>query len=185
MLSDKELILLFDRRDENAVRQLHEKYGRYCRSVATSVLKSEADAEECVNDAYLKVWNSIPPACPDKLPAYLAAIVRNTALDRLRSDNKKKSIPADRTVPIDELREIPAAHGDPANVDNTAVDAVAAFLRQTDVKKRRIFIARYLRGARIAEIAEDTGLPEGTVTSMLHRTRKELEKYLRKEGVEL
>ena len=59
-LSDKELIMLFDRRDEAALTELERKYGARLRKVAFDVLKNEADAEECVNDAFLKVWNSIP-----------------------------------------------------------------------------------------------------------------------------
>ena len=92
-LSDKELIMLFDRRDEAALTELERKYGARLRKVAFDVLKNEADAEECVNDAFLKVWNSIPPAVPEKLSAYVESAVRPKAIDRYRTERRDKRIP--------------------------------------------------------------------------------------------
>ena len=184
MLSDKELILLFDRRDENAVRQLHEKYGRYCRSVATSVLKSEADAEECVNDAYLKVWNSIPPAAPEKMSAYVGSIVRNQALDSYRAQRRLKDIPPEETVPLDSLGTEPAVEDRTNESENAEEIAalIADYLRGIDRKKRLIFVARYYRELSVSEIAAELNVAEGTVMSSLHRTRKGLESFLKKKG---
>ena len=69
---------------------LSEKYGRLCLAISDNLLNSREDAEECTNDAYLKVWNTIPPEKPDSLRAYLCRIVRNTALDRLKYRTRKK-----------------------------------------------------------------------------------------------
>ena len=107
-LNDKDIRALFDSRDERAITKLDIKYGRYCRTVAMRVLNNESDSEECVNDAYLKVWNSIPPAVPEKLEKYLAVIVRNTAVNRLRSGNALKRRPEEGTVSADIIAPVPS-----------------------------------------------------------------------------
>ena len=63
-MRDIDIIALFDRRDEQAIAEMQRKYGSYCRTVALNILKNASDAEECLNDVWLKVWNSIPPAAP-------------------------------------------------------------------------------------------------------------------------
>ena len=82
-MDDDKIIEMYLKRDENAIMLTAEKYGRKIYEVAYNVLYSREDAEECVNDTYLKVWNSIPPAEPREffLP-YLLRIVRNLAIDR-------------------------------------------------------------------------------------------------------
>ncbi|MBO4327516.1 MAG: RNA polymerase sigma factor [Clostridia bacterium] len=185
MISDTELIMMFDRRDEDALSKLDGKYGRYCRTVAMSVLDNEADAEECVNDAYLKVWQSIPPAVPEKLSSYLALVVKNRAIDMRREQNRKKNIPSVKAVSIDELGDVPSGGGDPAESDAWITELIGRFLQGEERRKRSIFIARYVHDLSIGEISAKTGEPEGTVVSILHRMRRKLEKFLAKEGVEL
>ena len=91
---DIDIIVLFDRRDEQAIAEMQRKYGSYCRTVALNILKNASDAEECLNDVWLKVWNSIPPAAPDDLRNYAGEVTRNTALDMLRKRNTKRSKPS-------------------------------------------------------------------------------------------
>ena len=81
--SDEDILTLYNRRDEQAIAATQSKYGSYCRAVADRILRVREDAEECVNDTYLHAWNAIPPARPGSLRAFLGAIVRNLAINRL------------------------------------------------------------------------------------------------------
>ena len=84
MKRDGQIIDMFWERSEAAVAETQKKYEKYCMYIAENILGDREDAEECVNDAYLSLWQSIPPARPDDLPAYLGRIVRNTSIDMLR-----------------------------------------------------------------------------------------------------
>ena len=65
-IDDKRILLMLNNRDEQALAVIAEQYGALCRTVARDILGSEQDAEECLNDALLQIWNAIPPAQPEK-----------------------------------------------------------------------------------------------------------------------
>ena len=176
-LSDKEMIMLFDRRDEAALTELERKYGARLRKVAFDVLKNEADAEECVNDAFLKVWNSIPPAVPEKLSAYVESAVH-------RTERRDKRIPPEELTTLDEAAALAddTADAEPAK---EIVDLIAEYLNGIDRKKRLIFIGRYYRNRSVSELAAELDVAEGTVMSSVHRTKKGLTAFLKKRGVSL
>ena len=90
ILEDNEIIELYFERVEDAVEQTSTKYGAYCYSIAMNILNNNEDTEECLNDTYLRVWNSIPPQRPMSLLAYLGKIVRNIAIDRVRKKSSSK-----------------------------------------------------------------------------------------------
>ncbi|MBP5631328.1 MAG: RNA polymerase sigma factor [Clostridia bacterium] len=183
-MNDKELIMLFDRRDETAITELDHKYGSRCRAVALGVLKNEADAEECVNDAFLKVWNSIPPAAPDKLSAFVESIVRNKAIDRYRTDRREKRIPPEDIAPLEDVAELADDTGSDV-LSHETVDLIEEYLSGIDRKKRLIFIGRYYRERSVSELAAELGIAEGTVLSSIHRTKKGLAEFLKKRGVSI
>ena len=86
-MDDRRIVELFLNRSEEALLQIDIKYGRYCHRVAFNVLGNAEDSEECVNDAYMRVWGSIPPNEQSSLSAYVGKITRNIALDKLRQKN--------------------------------------------------------------------------------------------------
>ena len=59
-MTDDELIALLEVKDRNALIELENKYGAYCKSIAMNILRSRQDCDECLNDVYLSVWNAIP-----------------------------------------------------------------------------------------------------------------------------
>lgn len=203
-MRDFDIIALFDRRDEQAIAELQKKHGRYCRAVALSVLKNEQDVEECLNDAYLKVWNSIPPAVPGDLRAYSAGIVRNTAIDRYRRNTSGRVIPTDKTVSLDSLRDDQQPLTDPwtdpvglgkgsgaqaadgRGTDDAYVSGlIAEYLRGLKPKKRELFFARYYYKRTIEDIADISRLPKGTVLSTLKRVRDGLRSFLKEKGIDV
>ena len=175
---DIDIIALFDRRDEQAIAEMQRKYGSYCRTVALNILKNASDAEECLNDVWLKVWNSIPPAAPDDLKNYAGEVTRNTALDMLRKRNTKRSNPAGGTVALEDVdrggQQVTDPWTDPLGVGSTLKP-----------KKRKIFFARYYYDRSVDDIARIMNIPRGTVLSNLNRTREGLRAFLEAEGVEI
>ena len=112
-MNDEEIIKLFEARDEKGISAAGERYGKLLRSVARGILRSEQDAEECESEALLRAWNSIPPARPERLCAYLCRIARRLALDRYDYNNADKR--RAETLPIEELAEYIGGSGDAAD----------------------------------------------------------------------
>ena len=67
-LPDAEIVALYHARDEQAIRESENKYGTYCHTVAMNILENLSDAEECVNDTWLRAWNAMPPHRPADVP---------------------------------------------------------------------------------------------------------------------
>ena len=89
-MEDKHIVELYWQRAERAIAETHTKYGRYCHYIAFNILSSNEDAEEVVNDTYLKVWNRIPPDRPDPLKPYVGMISRQLSLDRYEEYHTQK-----------------------------------------------------------------------------------------------
>ena len=89
-MDDNQIINLFFQRNEDAINAVDEKYGSKLNALAANILQSREDGLECVNDTYMKAWNSIPPARPEYLFAFLATSARNIAIDMIRKNNAGK-----------------------------------------------------------------------------------------------
>lgn len=180
-MDDRSIIALFFARDERAIAQTQQKYGKVCLGLARRVLGNEQDAEECVNDAYAGLWNAIPPASPDDLCAFACRVVRNLSLKRLRALTRQKCS-RDMTVSFSELEEIlsdEAADGREGEIGA----AISAFLREQSEPVRCVFIRKYYFFDSVADIAKRYGFSQSKVKSMLYHTRNKLREYLTKEGI--
>lgn len=184
-LDDREIIALFERRDERAVGACRERYGAYLRAVARNVTGSERDAEECEADAYMAAWRSIPPEKPRSLRAWLARAARNAAVDALSRASALKRGGGEAEAVLDELAEcVPAPGGVGERLDAEELSrAIGAFLDRLDALPRRIFVQRCFECASIPEIARRSAVSEQAVRSSLHRTRTKLRKYLEREAL--
>lgn len=117
-MDDLCILELYAERSEAAVRQTDEKYGRYCRRIAYDILQSDEDAEECVNDAYMRAWNSIPPKKPENLRTFLGKMVRNLALDRCERARAQKRGGGQYALALEEMEEcVPSASDTEQSVD--------------------------------------------------------------------
>ena len=183
-MTDEKIIELYWQRSETAIEETDRAYGRYFRSVAYGILLDNEDAEETVNDAYLKAWNTIPPEYPNYLKAFLARITRQLSINRLEQNTAKKRGAGQYTLILDELAEcIPDGNSSEDIADRIALrDTLNVFLRSLRPEMRRVFIRRYWHMQSIAVIAGDCGMSESKVKSMLLRTRNRLKKHLMKEG---
>ena len=184
-IDDKRILLMLNNRDEQALTVTAERYGALCRSVARDILGSEQDAEECLNDALLQIWNSIPPAEPENFCAYLLKIVRNAALDRYKSGRRSKRGGGQQTAALDELSELlPASDNVLSELEQRELlAAITRFLQTLPQKQRDLFIRRYWRFSSFTDLARDFDMRENNVQVTLSRLRKKLKDYLREEGL--
>lgn len=186
-MEDSEIIKLFQSRSETAISELSHKYGRYCRVIADNILKNISDTEECINDVFLKVWNSIPPAKPRFLPAFVARITKNTALDKYDMNHSAKRGNGCSPVPFDELGDlISGTESVEVNVENKELlAAINKFLTKQPKEKRMLFLGRYWYYYSISELADIFEMTEHNAVVTLGRTRKKLKDYLLKRGFDI
>lgn len=184
-MDDRQIIALYNERSEAALSETAKKYGRYCRTVAYNILRNEEDSEECVNDTWLRAWESIPPQCPERLSAFLGKITRNLALNRYKHKNREKRGGGQTVLVLEELNEcIPGADStEEAANEALLVEVLNGFLAELPVDKRKIFMRRYWYLSSVKEIAEDFGLSESNVKMTLLRLRSKLKSVLEKEGI--
>ena len=183
-MNDSEIIARYFQRNEAALDETAKQYGAPCRRLALRLLDNPQDAEECFNDALLRLWETIPPAEPESLFAYLSTIVRNLACDRLRAQNRKKRGSNAVQLALDELAEcLPAGESTEAALDSRELGrAIEAFLDAQPRERRIIFMQRYWAMLSVREIAAMYKLNESTVKSTLKRMRDRLAEYLKQEG---
>ncbi len=184
-MDDQRIIELYFARDEQAIRETENKYGKLCFQIAINVLNAREDAEECVNDTYNGLWNTIPPTRPANFRAFAAKIARNLSLKRLEYLTREKRS-AENTVPLDELADIlPDERYAPGIGDEEVGKHISAFLRMEKPDARRVFVRRYFYFDPVASIAERYSFTTSKVKNMLFNTRKRLKDYLIKEGIEI
>lgn len=185
-MDDTQIVSLYWSRDERAISETALKYGAYCQQIALNILKNMQDAEECVNDTYLRAWNSIPPQRPTKLGAFLGKITRHLALDKFKARNAAKRQGNDFGVSLDELSECLSSGDFEAEMDARAIgEAINNFLKRELPTARKIFVCRYFYGDSIEDICQRFSMTESKVKSSLFRSRNRLRVYLEKEGIGL
>ena len=183
-MEDREITAMFQARDEAAISCAQEQYGALCMTVAYNILGDRRDAEECVNDAMLKVWQAIPPARPKVFGAYLLTAVRRTALDRRRESLAERRGSGQIPAALDELSECIPAPDDPVRSLDACLlrDALNRFLQTLTPDARTAFVSRYWLCLTAGEIAERMEWSRARVKMSLSRTRGKLKAFLKKEG---
>ena len=181
-MNDENIVALFWNRDESAVAEAQKQYGDYCLYIADNVLHDARDAEECVDDALLAAWNSIPPNRPESFRVYLGTLVRNAALDRWRRGNAKKRKQASVSS-LEELQELASACDVEQTVGaNELSRLITEYLNTLGEIERSVFVRRYWCYESIESICERYGFGKSKVKMMLKRMRDDLAAYLKKEG---
>ena len=180
-MNDESIISLYFARDEQAIAETAAAYGAFCHRLSVSILCDEGEAEECVNDTYLKVWNSIPPDRPRSLRAYLGRIVRNLSLNRYKAMLRRKrnreletcmlELSECVTLPDDRLDDLPAL--------------LEGFLDTLRDDERRLFVGRYWHGYTAEALASAYGITPNAAVLRLRRTREKLRAYLTERGYKL
>ena len=182
MMEDREIVDLYWARQERAIEETDRKYQKMLKGISSALVPTLQDAEECVSDTYLAAWNSMPTNRPVYLGAYLSKIIRRMSTDKFRASHAEKR--GGMLSQVEELTEcIPSGY----DLENQffarqLAQLLDAFLLSLDAQKRYIFVRRYYYADSLADIANNLGIREGKVKTVLHRTRNALRIYLEKGG---
>lgn len=185
-MEDAQIIQLYWDRDEQAIAQTRDKHGRFCRSVAWNVLRSEPDVEECLNDTWLRAWNAMPTDWPQALRAYLGRITRNLAISRYRAAHADKRGGGVLPCALEELGDCVSDRSVEQTVEaRELARLISAFVRALPPESGDLFVRRYWYLDSIEQLASRFHMSESRVKSNLFRTRKRLRAYLEQEGIAL
>lgn len=186
-MTDSEIISMYMERNEKAISATAEKYGSYCLTIAKNILGNNEDAQECVNDAYLQLWNSIPPNQPNVFSAYLGKITRNRSFNKYKRSISNKRGGGETTIVLDELAELVSGNDTVEESFDTKElsNEINTFLNKISPLKRDIFIRRYWYTESIIDIANHHRMTTGAVSMALNRLRTQLRNYLYERGFEL
>lgn len=184
-MEDSKIIELYESRDQQAISQSDMKYGGYCYSVGYNILGVREDTEECVNETWLRAWNSIPSQKPRMLSAFFGRITRNIAFDRYRASKAAKRGKGEIAAVLEELDEcIPDNDTTESLCDGRHLEGlINEFLGELQERDRNIFLQRYWFAVPIKEISKKYAMNLNTVKASLFRSRNKLKALLEKEGV--
>lgn len=182
-MEDSGIIELYFARNEQAIRETDSKYGKLCLHISNNILCNAEDAEECVNDTYLAVWNKIPPTRPCNFSAFLCKIVRNLSLKKMEFVLAIKRN-RNATLSFAELESVLPDHSIACDTESEElIKAISRFLADEKEIVRHVFIRRYFFFDSVSDIAKCYSFTESKVKNMLYHTRNRLRDYLRKEGL--
>ncbi|MBO4423814.1 MAG: sigma-70 family RNA polymerase sigma factor [Clostridia bacterium] len=181
-MEDRQIVELFLKRSEDALKMTAEKYGPYLQTVAREIVGSRQDAEECVNDTYMSAWNSIPPKQPEVLQTYLCKLCRRHALMRLRYNNAEKRGGGTVPLPLHEIEELVPGEADETEAEAIR-EAVRRFIAGLDGDEKNVFLQRYFYFSDIKSISIKYGFSQSKVKMTLKRCRDRLRALLESEGL--
>ena len=182
-MTDDKIIQLFFQRKEMAIEEIHKKYGSYCFKIANNILNNREDSEECLNDTWLRAWDSIPPARPVHFNLFLAKIVRNLAINKYKSKHTHKRGKCEIVLVLDELEECIMGQSDVETfyIAEELQNTINKFVRGLPEREGNVFIRRYFYADSIKDISNRYHISENNVRVMLSRTRNKLRIMLKKE----
>ncbi len=175
-MHDNDIITLYHERNERAIVATAAKYGGICHGVAMGILHNRQDAEECVNDTWIRTWDSIPPERPRVFKAFLCRITRNLSIDRYRQ-NQRRAAHVNMELILDELAECLPDHEDTA-----LTNALNDFFVNLEPLERKLFLGRYWHATPVKTLAKMYDLTPNHVSVRLHRIRERLRSYLTERG---
>lgn len=183
-MNDNDIIELFWQRDESAITETDLKYGKYLFVIADNIVHDKLDCEECLQDTYLGAWNSIPPTKPNIFKAFLTTIMRRVAVNRYNLHMRKKSIPSQMTISLQELEDTLASDDEVIHEYDAAQlgRVISDYLRTLSKRKQYIFMSRYYVAEPIDTIADDLNISRSMVNKELSSIRNGLKEKLESEG---
>lgn len=181
-ITDERIIELYFLRDESAIRVTDEIYGTMLYRIAYNILHDNLDCEECKNDTYLGVWNSIPPERPQKFPAYLTQIIKRISINRYKEKNAKKRIPSEFTESLDELASTLPDTADDCGAHELA-ELINVYVKSLSDRQQYIFIGRYYMAQTPQNLADDLFVGIATVYRELDKIKEGLREHLERNGV--
>jgi RNA polymerase sigma-70 factor (ECF subfamily) len=184
-LSDSELASRIVTRDVAAVRLVTGRNNQRLFRTAWSILKDRSEAEEAVQDGYLKAFDAIGTfAGRSSLSTWLTRIVANEALSRRsRAQRRSRLLNQESVVVLEEYREKLMAGSVTQSPEKALMRRQIAKLLETAIARlpdtfRPVFVLREIEGLSVEDTAEALQIPEETVKTRLFRARRRLQKEL-------
>ena len=184
-MEDREIVALYWSRSEHAIAETKEKYESYLLKIADNILQDQEDSRECVNDTYLRAWNSMPQHRPTVLSTYLGKITRQGAIDTFRKKHAARREAGNYACALEELGDV-VAQGDTPEQQVEAGELAASvnrFLHTLPPLSRQMFLWRYYYFDSLEMIAHRGGVSRSKVKGQLYRIREKLKNHLREEGL--
>jgi RNA polymerase sigma-70 factor, ECF subfamily len=169
-----DLLAATSRGDKAAFGALYEATAAKLFGIVLRIIGNRSIAEEVLQDTYLKVWRNAERfrAEAGHPMAWLAAIARHQAIDRIRAEKIERN----RDDDADVLDRLAAPSDDPA-----LRGALSTCLTALDEEARSCVVLAYCSGYSREELAERFNRPVGTIKTLLHRSMKLLKACLEKE----
>ena len=183
--SDEKIVDMYWERNPDAIQETENKYGQLLQRMAYNILNDALDCEECRNDTYLRIWNSIPSDKPAAFSAFVIQIVRRIAIDRYRMKSSKKRIPSQLTVSIEELENsvCNSFSIEEAYEAKEIGKMVSDYVGSLNDRQRYIFIDRYYLAEPAEKTASDLSISARTIYDEIKKIRQGLKEYLERNGV--
>jgi RNA polymerase sigma-70 factor, ECF subfamily len=184
-LTDIELASRIAARDVAAVRLVTGRNNQRLYRTAWSILKDRSEAEEAVQDGYMKAFGAIGTfAGRSSLSTWLTRIVVNEALSRrARAQRRSRLLNQESIVVLEEYREKLMAGSITQSPEKALMRRQIAKLLETAIARlpdtfRPVFVLREIEGLSVEDTAEALQIPEETVKTRLFRARRRLQKEL-------
>ena len=182
--NDEKIIDMYWERNPDAIYETDRKYGAMLQNVAHNILFNALDCEECKNDTYLQIWNSIPSVRPAKFSAFIAYIVRCIAFSRYKEITRKKRIPSQLIIPLQELDTISSGLSlEDLHEVKEVGRLITEYVKQLNERQRYIFIDRYYFAEPIEKTASELSISVRTAYREVERIKQGLKEYLQRNGV--
>lgn len=181
-LSDEAVVALVARRQDSALAELYDRYGRIAYGLALRVLRDGALAEDAVQDAFLAVWRGADRFVPERgsASAWLLTLVHRRAVDLVRREERRRADP----LPEVETSSSERGADDDAMLRLERERVVGALQQLPDPQREAIELA-YYAGFTQSELAERLGVPLGTIKSRMSAGLTRLRDLLRDPELEV
>lgn len=177
------ILQLLKDRSERALEEIEKVYGKRCLQLARSILRNDQDAEECVNDAYLRLWRLPPARLPSSLEPYLMQTIRNLCINRIKQKAAARN-GGEEDIPLHELEYCLAEVALPE--DEIALrQLINRFLSTLERRDMLLFVRRYWYSDSIEALSAASGMTANHIYQRLHIIRKKLRQYLLQGGISL
>lgn len=158
--------------DKAAFALLYDQYAGALYGVVTKIVKSDEAAQDVLQDSFVKIWKHAAMYQPDKgsFFTWMLNIARNTAIDQLR---KEKRAHSSEIQTLDSSVNIPAMDHTP----NVQTIGVKDLVHQLPAEQRLMVEYIYYGGYTQQEVADELGIPLGTVKTRVRTAVNALRKY--------
>jgi RNA polymerase sigma-70 factor (ECF subfamily) len=170
-MTGAELVARFRAGDESAIRDLYRDYGRVVFAIARRALGDRSLAEEAVQQTFLQAWRGAGSFDPTRdLAPWIYTIARRVCIDLHRRESRRPTEPLEHVVDRD-----PALISQPGGIEDSWQRwQVHTAIAELPAEEREVVRLQHLQGFTHQEIAQQTGVPLGTVKSRSHRAHRRL-----------